>query len=314
MATRKVKVLVLFSGGLDSILAAKILLEQGAQVEAITFKSYFFGSELAQKAAKNLGIKIRVIDISKPQLKIVKRPRYGYGKNMNPCIDCHLLMLKTAKKIMEKENFDLIATGEVLGERPMSQNKQAMALIEKEAGLSGYLLRPLSAKLLKPTIAEKKGLIDRDKLLAIQGRSRKKQIELAKKYNINWYPSPAGGCLLTDPGFSQRLKGLLKNYPQAKETDINLLKIGRHFWYQSKNKETLAKIVVGRNQQENEQLKKMRQKKDILIELKDFSGPTTLIRLYKGKDLKQAIKLAQKLTKRYSTKAKKQKRVRFSYL
>ena len=202
---KKAKVLILFSGGLDSILATKLLLEQGIIVQGLTLKSAFFDAKQAKKAAEKVGIQLKVIDFSDEHLRMVKNPKFGYGKNMNPCIDCHLLMLKTAQKIMTKENFDFVATGEVLGERPMSQRKQILGLLEKEAGLVGRLLRPLSAKLLLPTEAEKKGLVDRRKLLDIQGRSRKRQLALAKKWGIDWYSTPAGGCLLTDPEFSKKL-------------------------------------------------------------------------------------------------------------
>jgi len=294
------------------MLAAKILMEQGIKVKGVTFKSCFFGPAEAKAAAENLGIELKVVDFSKEHLKMTKNPKHGYGKNMNPCIDCHLLMLKRAKGIMEKERFDFVATGEVLGERPMSQNRQSLKLIEKECGLSGYLLRPLSAKLLEPTEVEKKGLVDREKLLDIRGRSRKRQIELAKKWKINRYPSPAGGCLLTDPDFSKRLKELLDKHSEIGRNDIELLKLGRHFWLvpTRAGAETI-KIVVGRNHQENLEIKRIRQKDDILIELKDLAGPTTLIRSYSGKISKKAVEKAKELTKFYSTKARNKKQVEF---
>jgi len=294
------------------MLAAKILMEQGIKVKGVTFKSCFFGPAEAKAAAENLGIELKVVDFSKEHLKMTKNPKHGYGKNMNPCIDCHLLMLKRAKGIMEKERFDFVATGEVLGERPMSQNRQSLKLIEKECGLSGYLLRSLSAKLLEPTEVEKKGLVDREKLLDIRGRSRKRQIELAKKWKINRYPSPAGGCLLTDPDFSKRLKELLDKHSEIGRNDIELLKLGRHFWLvpTRAGAETI-KIVVGRNHQENLEIKRIRQKDDILIELKDLAGPTTLIRSYSGKISKKAVEKAKELTKFYSTKARNKKQVEF---
>jgi tRNA U34 2-thiouridine synthase MnmA/TrmU len=306
MAIKKPKALVLLSGGLDSILAAKILMEQKIKVVGLTFRSYFFGSEKAEKAAKKLGIKIKIIDFSKEHLKIVKSPKHGYGKAMNPCIDCHALMLKFAKKIMKKEKFDFVATGEVLGERPMSQNKAALDLVEKESSLSGYLLRPLSAKLLKPTIPETKGLINRGKLLGIQGRSRKKQIELAKKWGIDWYPTPAGGCLLTEIEFGKRLRELFEKYPKAKGNDIELLKIGRHFWING------AKIVVGRNHQENLKIKELKKRKDILVEIENYPGPIALIRNYgKEKIPSAALEEAKRLVQHYSTKARGKKDIKF---
>jgi tRNA U34 2-thiouridine synthase MnmA/TrmU len=305
---KKLRAIVLFSGGLDSILAAKILMEQGIEVFPVFFKSYFFGPEIAQKSAKENGLKLKVIDFSKEHLKIVKKPNFGYGSSMNPCLDCHILMLKKAKELMKKKKFDFVATGEVLWERPMTQNKKALELVEKESSLSGYLLRPLSAKLLKETILEKKGLIDREKLLDIQGRSRRRQIELAKKFKIKFYPTPSGGCLLTDPEFGKRLKELLKNYPKFDGNDVELLKLGRHFW------ERKAKIVVGRNHQENLKIKKLAQKKDILIEMKNYPGPTTLIRSYGGKISKEILEKAKNLTKFYSKKARDKKDVEFKII
>jgi len=298
---KRIKALVLLSGGLDSMLAAKVLMEQGIKVQGLTLKSYFFGAGKAKKAAKELGIKLKVIDFSKEHLEMLKNPEHGYGKNMNPCIDCHLLMFKRASQI---KGFDFVATGEVLGERPMSQNRGALELIEKESGLSGYLLRPLSAKLLKETEVEKQGLVDRSKLLDISGRSRKKQMEFAKKWGINEYPAPAGGCLLTDPEFSRRLKDLLDKNSKADENDIELLKIGRHFW------EGDVKIIVGRNHEENLKIKGLRENNDILVELKDFQGPTTLIRNHEAISEK-VIEKAKELTKFYSAKARDQKAIEY---
>ncbi len=291
---KKVRALLLFSGGLDSLLAAALLKEQGIEVVGITFKSYFFDENQAKKYAKQLGIPLKVVDISEEHFEIVKKPKYGYGRSMNPCIDCHVLMLKKAKEIMEKEGFDFIATGEVLGERPMSQNRKALKIVEKESGLEGYLLRPLSAKLLEPTIPEKLGLVDRIKLLAIKGRSRKKQIELAKKFGLK-YPQPSGGCILTDLNFGKKLKEVLEKRKNLDANDIKLLRVGRHFWYEC------FKIVVGRNKEENEILKKLARDGDILIEFKKLRGPTTLVRKYckKGRK-KEAIEKAKELTKRYS--------------
>jgi len=268
----KTKGLALLSGGLDSILAIKILQEQGIEVTGLCFVSYFFNSAAAEKAAKKLKIKLKIIDFSEEHLEVVKKPRHGHGKAINPCIDCHLLMIKKAGEIMKKEKFDFVATGEVLGERPMSQNKQALELIERESGLKGYLLRPLSAKLFKPTILEEKGLIKREQLLDISGRSRKRQMALAEEYGIRDYPTPAGGCLLTDLQFGDRLKEMLSHWPKAKGSDVKLLRFGRHFWIE----ENL--IVVGRNKGDNNRIKELAQKGDVLIEPKEFPGPTILIR------------------------------------
>jgi len=295
---RKIKAIILFSGGLDSILVAKILKEQKIEILALNFKSPFFSEKNAKRAAEKLEIPLKVIDISKDFLKILKNPKHGFGSQMNPCIDCKILMLRKSKEIMKKEKADFVATGEVLGERPFSQNKKAMEVIERESSLKGYLLRPLSAKLLKPTIPEIKGWVNREKLFDIFGRSRKRQIFLAKKFKIKWYPQPAGGCLLTDPEFSKRLKDLIEKFPDFDENDIELLKIGRHFW------EDKIKIVVGRDHEENLKIKELKRKGDILIEIENYPGPTALVRNY-GKDkIEKAIEMAKNLTKKYSKKAK----------
>jgi len=285
------------SGGLDSILAIKVLQKQSIDVTGISFVSYFFNSDSAKKAAKKLKIKIKIVDFSDKHLKMVKNPLYGRGKTMNPCIDCHLMMIKEAGKFLKKGDFDFIATGEVLGQRPMSQNKQAMDLIERKSGIKGYLLRPLSAKLLKSTIPEEKGLVKRDELLNISGRSRKKQMLLADKYKIKEYPSPASGCILTDSNFSERLKEIFDKWPDCHGHDIQLLKLGRHFWVNN------DKIVVGRNKEENNKINKLKKKGDIIIEPKEFPGPTVLI---KGKDkiLEQSLIKAKELIIKYSRKVK----------
>jgi len=293
--------LLLFSGGLDSILAAKLLQKQNIQVDLITFESYFFNSEQSQKAAKELGLKLHIVNFSDKHLIMVKNPQYGYGKNMNPCIDCHLMMLRKAKEIMDEEKYDFIATGEVLDERPMSQNKSTLRMLEKKSGLEGRLLRPLSAKLLDPTILEKENKINREELEDIHGRSRKRQLELAKEFKIKGYPTPAGGCLLTDPNFSQRLKELFEKWPDCSGDDVELLKIGRHFWFDK------VKIVIGRDKEENNKIRKLVQPRDYLLYLKNFPGPTTLVR---GKEVsKFAIIKAGELTAWYSTKARQKKQV-----
>jgi len=306
---RKSKALVLLSGGLDSILAAKILKNQGIKVTALSFKSYFFDSAEAKKAAKNLKIPLKVIDFSEEHLKMVKKPEHGYGKSMNPCIDCHILMLKKAKEIMRKDKFDFIATGEVLGERPMSQNFKALQVIEEKSSLKGYLLRPLSAKLLKKTVPEQREVVNRDELFDISGRSRKRQIALAGKWQIKHYPTPAGGCLLTDPEFGKRLKELFDNYAKCNGNDVKLLKFGRHFW-QGK-----IKIVIGRNDEENKAIKQLVKRGDILIEMVNYSGPLTLMRNYSKKKISQEIlKKTKDLTQYYSTKARGAKDVKFKLL
>lgn len=301
---RPARALVLFSGGLDSILAVKILERQGIDVSALVFTSYFFDAKPAEKSAQENNIKLKTVDFSDEHFEIIKNPRYGRGAGMNPCIDCHLLMLKIAKTIAKKEKYDLIATGEVLGQRPMSQNFRALQLIEKKAGLAEKILRPLSAKVLPETEMEKypraRLLVDRTKLYGVSGRSRKDQIELTKKYEIKYYPSPAGGCILTDKEYSKKLRDLLENIKNPEPSDFELLRIGRHFW------EGNTKIILGRNHEENLALKKIAEKNlsageagDVLIEPKDIPGPTALIR---GKRNKETLDSAKKLLLKYTKK------------
>jgi hypothetical protein len=292
---KKVKALVLLSGGLDSILAVKLLLEQGIMVEAINFRTNFCGPSKARPSAQALGVPLREENIREEFLEVLKKPKHGYGAGMNPCIDCHALMLKKAGQIMKKEGFDFVATGEVLGERPMSQHKKALAIVEKEAGLEGYLLRPLSAKLLEPTIAEKKGFVDREKLISISGRNRKPQMELAKKFGIKKYPTPAGGCALTQEGFAGRLKELMEQKPDFNSEDVDLIKIGRHFYIDG------VQIILGRSEQENQILESARKKDDILISPENFAGPTCLLR---EKSSDAAIKKAKELIIEFSPRAK----------
>lgn len=290
------KALLLFSGGLDSILAAKILLKQKIKIVPICFQSYFFDCKLAEESAKKLRLKVRIVNFDKKHLKIVKSPEYGHGKGMNPCIDCHLLMLKEAKKIMEKENIDFIATGDVLGERPFSQNREALIKMEKEANLKKMILRPLSAKLLPKTIPEELGLIKRENLFDFKGKSRKPQIKLARELRVSEFPSPAGGCLLTDPQYSQKLKVLFKKVPDFNGKDCQVLKRGRIFWRDN------FLIVVGRNEKENKELKKLKKKEDLILEPENFPGPTVLIRGFGKKVKKEVVKKGIELLINYSKK------------
>jgi len=290
------KALLLFSGGLDSILDAKILLKQKIKIIPICFQSYFFDCKLAKESAKKLRLKVKIVNFGKKHLKIVKSPEYSHGKGMNPCIDCHLLMLKEAKKIMEKEKIDFIATGDVLGERPFSQNREALIKMEKEANLKKIILRPLSAKLLPKTIPEELGLIKRESLFDFRGKSRKPQIKLARELRISEFPSPAGGCLLTDPQYSQKLKVLFEKVPDFNGKDCQVLKRGRVFWQDD------FLIVVGRNEKENEELKKLKKKEDLILEPENFPGPTVLIRGFGKKVKKEMIKEGIGLLLNYSKK------------
>lgn len=289
---QKIRALSLLSGGLDSILVVKLLEEQGIEVTGITFTSPFFGSKNAQESAKQLKIPIIIEDITKDHLKIVKNPRYGYGRWMNPCIDCHTLMINKAGQIMKKNKFDFLATGEVLGERPMSQNRQSLDKVARNSGYAEHLLRPLSAKLLKPTKPEKEGKVDRDKLLDIEGRSRKPQMALAKKYGIKKYVQPAGGCLLTDTHFANRLRDLLKHNPKAEAEEVWLLRLGRHFRLAGG-----AKVIVGRDQKDNEKIATHIKKGRVLIVSDIKPGPVVLlVGSSNKKDIAQAAELCASFT------------------
>jgi len=292
---KKTKALVLFSGGLDSTLVVKVLEKQNIDVTALTFVSYFFDDGKAKVSAEKNNIKSRSVNFSEIHCEMVKKPKRGYGSAMNPCIDCHLLMIKEAGKIMRAENFDFVATGEVLGQRPMSQNLRALKLIEKEADTQGKLLRPLSAKSLDETEMEKEGIVDRAKLFDISGRSRKRQIKLVKELGINYYPAPGGGCLLTEKEFGKRLKKLLEEVENPAASDYELLKIGRHVWIDG------AHIVVGRKETDNEKIGKLRVKGDKMLELKAFMGPIALIR---GKITEKSMEEAKKITASYSRHTK----------
>ncbi|HIC91186.1 MAG TPA: DUF814 domain-containing protein [Syntrophaceae bacterium] len=266
------KALGLFSGGLDSILATAIIREQGISVVVVNFKTPVFGPEKAIKSAQLLNIPLKIVDITSPFLEILRNPEHGYGSFMNPCIDCHILMLQEAGKIMEGEGFDFIFTGEVLGQRPMSQNKGTLKLIARKSGYHAHLLRPLSAKLLPETIPEKMGQVDRDSLLDISGRSRKRQMALAQRLGISEYPTPSGGCLLTDPGFSRRLKDLLQYLVNVDNQDIELLKWGRHLRL---DKDT--KLIIGRNKKENDAIHGLSKPQDQVLKTLNVPGPAVLI-------------------------------------
>lgn len=293
------KALVMMSGGLDSILAARLMLDQPIEVSALhvfhSFCSHVSASDPrlpARVAAERLRIPLAVVDASEEFLAVVKDPKHGYGRNMNPCIDCRIFVLKVAAERMKEMAADFLVTGEVPGQRPMSQRRQAMRLIERESGLAGLILRPLCARLLEPTIPEKEGWVDRTRLLSIHGRSRKPQMGLAAKYGITEYPSPAGGCLLTDPGFSARLRDLMKRNPDFDVNDAQLLRYGRHFRLSPE-----AKAVVGRNAADCDHIEELAREGDLLLELADDTGPLTLTR---GKPSPDQIRLAAAITARFS--------------
>jgi len=292
--TKRPKALALLSGGLDSLLAVKLILEQDVDVEAVNFVTPFCLCDRGSmnRFSEELKIKVHRVFLGQEFLDIVANPPHGYGSRMNPCIDCRILMFKKAKEIAEKIGADFLVTGEVLDERPFSQRMKTMLLIEKEAGLEGKILRPLSAKLLPETEAEKAGLIDRSKLLAIRGRRRLPQMELAKKLGLKEYPNPSGGCLLTDPEFARKLKEHLKNEERLTLTDVALLKTGRHF------RVGKAKIIVGRNKKENDRLLCLAKAHGIpYLEVADYKGPITLCI---GDKNQGSLEKAAEITARYS--------------
>jgi tRNA U34 2-thiouridine synthase MnmA/TrmU len=292
-----VKAIGLLSGGLDSTLALRLMLDQGIEVLALTLITPFcpynkkeLEREVSKLAAK-FNTPIKIISLATDYIKMVRNPKYGYGKQLNPCIDCRIFMLKKAKQLMEEVGGSFIFTGEVLGQRPMSQRKGQMRIIEKEAGLEGLVLRPLSAKLLEPTIPEREGWVDRGKLLNLRGRQRKPQIELAEEFELKEYPWPAGGCKLTDPQFAGRLKEAFEHGEDSLH-QINLLKYGRHFRLPSG-----TKVIVGRNEEENKIISNLSQAEDLLLEVVGFGSPITLLRSSKDK---KDTELSASICARYS--------------
>jgi hypothetical protein len=268
-----VRALGLCSGGLDSILSALVLKDQGIQVAWVNFETPFFTSAKARRAARVTGIPLTVKNITSIYIEMLKNPRCGYGANMNPCLDCHALMLRLAGSMMKEKRFDFLFTGEVLGQRPMSQTRPSLRYVEKNSGFEGYILRPLSAKRLPPTIPEEEGLVDRERLLGLAGRGRKEQIRLAETFGVTDYPAPAGGCLLTDVGFSRRLRDLLEHTDTCRKRDFELLKHGRHFRLDDKHK-----VIVGRTKEDNKKiLKLMDPAKDVSLRMADIASPAVLM-------------------------------------
>ena len=261
------KALGIVSGGLDSSLAIMTLMQQGIEVAGIAFATPFFDAEKAKKAATAIGHRLIVADISEIHLKVLKDPKYGYGRNMNPCIDCHALMFQLAGEKMIAEGFDFLFSGEVLGQRPMSQNANALKSVAKLSGFADKIIRPLSAKLLEPTAMEVSGMIDREQLLDFQGRSRRPQQALAKEWGLQDYPASGGGCLLTEEGFSNQLRDLFDHSPEAGVNDIELLKTGRIF-----RLSPTSKLILGRHRRDNEILQKLADNSQLQMRAKDHSG------------------------------------------
>jgi len=276
----KNKAICLFSGGLDSILAVKILEAQGIETVVVQFVSPFFGEggdkdtdALVTEAGRKWGISLRVEDITADYFPMLKAPCHGYGKNFNPCIDCKILMVKKAREIMDSVGARFIATGEVIGQRPMSQRRDTMRIVERDAGADGLLLRPLSAKLMPETSVEEAGIVDRTRLFGFSGRGRSGQISLAETMGIAGYPSPAGGCILTDPVLSKRIEYVVKTDRNVSKEAIALCRIGRHFVWPGD-----AHLVVARNQAENIRLLGLAGLSGFVLKAKDVPGPVGLLR------------------------------------
>lgn len=286
------------SGGLDSTLAVCLMQKQGIEVVALhvlhLWRPLSSDAQAKPRAVRDIeacGVRVETIDATEADLEIVRHPDHGFGKRMNPCIDCRIWTLRQARRLMEEEGADFVFTGEVLGQRPMSQHRQALALVEREAGLDDRLLRPLSAKRLPPTRPEREGLVNREALLGLVGRSRKPQMALAAEFGITDYPSPAGGCLLTDPAFAHRLRELLER-DEATVADVELLKVGRHFRLPDG-----SRVVVGRHYEDNLLLEGLFRDGDVCLEIADLPGPTTLLR---GSASEGNMATAAALTLRYS--------------
>ena len=286
------KALGLISGGLDSLTACILVKEQGIEVIGLNITSPFCQYEInLDLFRKNLGIHVYNLPLGDDFLDIIRNPKFGYGRHLNPCVDCRIYILKKAKEFMKKVQAEIIFTGEVLDQRPKSQHLKALHIVEKESGLEGKLLRPLSALQLKPTIYEEKGIVDRSKLLGIKGRSRKIQLDLAKKHGLLQEYYAGGGCLLTDVNYSNRMKDSLKFNNIREIEDMNILKYGRHFRY---NK---SKIIVGRNENENEKLLQLKKSNDLIMEAQGVPGPITIIQ---GDLNDEILSFAASLTFRYS--------------
>jgi tRNA U34 2-thiouridine synthase MnmA/TrmU len=294
------KAVALLSGGLDSLLAILTMLGQEIQVNAIRFITPFdtdgsvrtFQKKDFRSFKHTLGFDITVHHLGNEMLEIVKTPKHGYGKNMNPCIDCRILMLREAKRVMDMIGADFLVTGEVLGQRPMSQRKDMLYHIDKEAGVTDVVVRPLSAQLLRIALPERQGIIDREKLYAFTGRSRKPQIALARELGLPTYPPPAGGCLLTEPNYAMRLKDLLTHDADPAMRDIDLLKTGRHFRYSPR-----CKIIVGRDKTENAVIESLAQEDDYLLRVEGYGSPMTLVT---GDVTAESLQFASAICARYA--------------
>jgi tRNA-specific 2-thiouridylase len=275
------KALILFSGGLDSALAAKVMLDQGIDLVALHFYTpFFFESEAESKrtssaelVAQDLGIPIKLIEKGEDFIDLVRHPKHGYGKNLNPCIDCRIYIFKKAGELIEPLGASFLVSGEVLGQRPMSQRRDTINLIDRESGLKGLILRPLSAKCFPETIPEQEGIVDRERLLGISGRGRKEQFELAERFGLKGYDSPGGGCLLTDRIYSHRLRDVFEHVSDFNMADLRQLRVGRHFRINDG-----LKVIMGRNQEDNRKLIDIMHEDNIIYRCLNKPGPVLLAR------------------------------------
>lgn len=314
MKKERTKALSLFSGGLDSILATRLIMDQGIEVEAVQFVTPFFNYDILddphaykQKIQKKYGIKVLIEDISGGYLRLLHNPIHGFGKNFNPCIDCKIMMFSRAKQLLAERGASFLISGEVLGQRPMSQRRDTMNVIERDSGTRSILLRPLCAQLMDQTEAELKGLVDRKKLLRMSGRSRSPQIALAAKFGITDFPSPAGGCILADPILSKRIAQLYASDTALKAAeisvpDIRVLLVGRQFMLPGG-----GWLIVGRDEKDNIKLEKLIQPEDAVLLMEEWPGPLAILKKAGSQypdpeKLERDLQLAASLVVRYGRK------------
>jgi len=302
MKKNQTTALALYSGGLDSTLACRVVAQQDIKVVAVKFVTPFFGYDLLlskddyiKKTKEKFGIDVLLRDVTLPYLELLKKPVHGFGRYFNPCMDCKIFLLSEAKKMMPAIGASFLVTGEVVGQRPMSQRRDALRVIERDSGCEGLLVRPLCAKNLDPTQAEIEGLIDREQLLAFSGRNRTPQMKLAEQFRITDYPSPAGGCILADPILSLRIQEYYATQEKIIPEDILLMMVGRQFKLPSG-----GWLVVGRNQSENIKIESLRQEGDWLLRPDDFPGPSVILRRSHND---AELQLAASILIRYAKKA-----------
>ncbi len=312
---KNIKALSLFSGGLDSILATRLVMAQGIDVLAVQFVTPFFNYDVLQDVEahkalmyKKYGINVRVVDISEGYLRLLHNPDHGFGKNFNPCIDCKIMMFRRAKALLKECGASFLISGEVLGQRPMSQRRDTMNVIERDSETKSLLLRPLCAQLLKETEAELQGWVDRSKLMKMSGRGRSAQIALAKEYGITDYPAPAGGCVLADPILSRRIKQLYADQSileaaQVSVLDVRVLLVGRQLLLPGG-----GWLILGRDEKDNEKIEELAQPEDALLRMEEWPGPTGLLKKaahYSDESAqKRDLNIAASLVVRYGKKSK----------